>query len=65
MYYRVACPTSQHIIPASAILQTVPCRTAATVAVDFDGVLHPKSGRFSNEVTGDPVPGAADSQTSS
>jgi hypothetical protein len=36
------------------------CRAAATVAVDFDGVLHQKSGRFSDEVTGDPVPGAAD-----
>ena len=36
------------------------CRASATVAVDFDGVLHQKSGRFSDEVTGDPVPGAAD-----
>jgi hypothetical protein len=31
-----------------------------TVAVDFDGVLHQKSGQFSDEVIGDPVPGAAD-----
>jgi len=36
------------------------CRAAATVADDFDGVLHEKSGRFSDEVTGDPEPGAAD-----
>jgi hypothetical protein len=36
------------------------CRAAATVAVDFDGVQHQKSGQFSDEVTGDPVPGAAD-----
>jgi hypothetical protein len=36
------------------------CRAAATVAVDFDGVLHQKSGRFSDEVTGDPVHGAAE-----
>jgi hypothetical protein len=33
---------------------------AVTVAVDFDGVLHQRSGRFSDQVTGDPVPGAAD-----
>jgi hypothetical protein len=31
-----------------------------TVAVDFDAVLHQRSGRFSDEVTGDPVSGAAD-----
>jgi len=36
------------------------CRAAARVAVDFDGVLHQKSGRFSDELTGDSVPGAAD-----
>jgi hypothetical protein len=30
------------------------------VAVDFDGVLHQKSGRLSDEVIGDSVPGAAD-----
>jgi hypothetical protein len=33
---------------------------AITVAVDFDGVLHQRSGRFSDQVTGDPVPGAGD-----
>ena len=37
-----------------------PHQVAITVAVDFDGVLHQRSGRFSDEVTGDPVPGAAD-----
>ena len=40
---------------------TEPSRQApVTVAVDFDGVLHQRSGRFSDQVTGDPVPGAAD-----
>jgi hypothetical protein len=33
---------------------------AVTVAVDFDGVLHQKSVRFSDDVTGDAVPGAAE-----
>jgi hypothetical protein len=35
-------------------------RVGVTVAVDFDGVLHQKSAQFSDDVTGDPVPGAAE-----
>ena len=35
-------------------------QVALTVAVDFDGVLHQRSGRFSDQVTGDPIPGAAE-----
>ena len=35
-------------------------QVAVTVAVDFDGVLHQRSRRFSDQVTGDPVPGAAE-----
>jgi hypothetical protein len=32
------------------------CRAAATVAVDFDGILHQKNGWLSDELTGDPSP---------
>jgi hypothetical protein len=52
MYYCGAWPTTQDIIPGSAIGATVRAELPPTVAVDFDGVLHKKSGRFSDEVTG-------------
>lgn len=46
--------------PHSQRVTESPREVGVLVAVDFDGVLHQKSPDFSDDITGDAVPGAAE-----